>query len=190
VYWLDTAILAVVATGAVFGALSGLLWQVARVVGFAAAVYASIYLNDWAARTLQEVVLDGADARLAMVLAYLLVFLAIYLTFFCLTVVLERAMKAVRLQPLNRLFGAGLGAVKAGLLLGALFLGMASYPHPSTREMLDRSLLAPRLAQGAQALLVAVPQEYKDWLADGVQSLRDITRTGVPSAAKDGKEDR
>src|SRR6266446_4943730 len=103
--------------GAIFGARSGLLWQVARVASFGVAIYASIYLNDWAAQALRELVLQGADPRVGMVLAYLLVFLAIYLVFFGATVLLERGMEAVRLQPLNRLLGGMLGAVKAALLL-------------------------------------------------------------------------
>jgi membrane protein required for colicin V production len=188
VYWLDTAILAVLATGALFGALSGLLWQVARVLSCGVAVYASIYLNDWAAQALQEFALHVADPRLAMVLAYLVVFVAIYLTLFCATLLLERAMTAVRLQPLNRLLGATLGGVKAGLLLGAVFLGMANYPHPSTRELLDRSALAPVLARGMQVVIIAVPQEYKDWLCNGVQTVRQVLTTEAQRHREEKKE--
>jgi membrane protein required for colicin V production len=174
VYWLDTTILILLVVGASFGVLSGFLWQVARVASFGVAIYAAIYLNDWAAGALQDAALQGADPRVAMVLAYLLVFVVIYLVFFSTTLLLERGMTAVRLQALNRLLGGGLGAVKAGLLLGAVFLGMASYPHPSTQEMMDRSVLAPMLADGAQLVIVAVPQEYKDWLCNGLRDLRAL----------------
>ena len=175
-YWLDTVIVTVLAIGAIFGALSGLLWQIARVASFGVAIYASIYLNEWAAQALQDLVLQGADPRVGMVLAYLIVFIAIYLVFFCATVLLERGMTVVCLQPLNRFLGAGLGAVKAALLLGAVFLGMASYPHASTQDLMERSSLAPALADSAQLALVAVPQEYKDWLGSGLTSLRDMAK--------------
>jgi len=176
VYWLDTVIVTLLALGAIFGASSGLLWQIARVASFGVAIYASIYLNEGTALALQDLVLQGADLRVAMVLAYLVVFIAIYLVFFAATVLLERGMAVVCLQPLNRLLGAGLGAVKAALLLGAVFLGMASYPHPSTQELLERSSLAPALAEGAQLALVAVPQEYKDWLGSSAASLREMAK--------------
>jgi membrane protein required for colicin V production len=176
VYWLDTVILAVLVIGAVFGAISGFLWQVARVASVGVAVYAAIYLNDWAAYLLDETLLQGADPRVGMVLAYLVVFVAIYLAFFCGTLLLERALMAVRLEPLNRLLGAALGAVKAALLLGAIFLGMASYPHARTQEILDRSLAAPTLAESMQLVIVAIPQEYKDWLCNGLKNLRELAR--------------
>ena len=175
-YWLDTVIVAVLTIGAVFGAVSGLLWQVARVASLGVAVYASIYLNDWAATLLQDMALQGADPRIAMVLAYLVVFIAIYLTLFSATLLLERGMTVVCLQPVNRLLGGALGMVKAGLILGAIFLGMASYPHANTQELMDRSTLAPALAEGMQLVIVAIPQEYKDWLCSGLQSLRDVAR--------------
>src|SRR5262249_32660823 len=162
-YWLDTVILAILAIGAIFGAMSGFLWQVARVASIGVAIYASIYLNDWATQLLQEIALQGADPRIAMVLGYLLVFVAIYIFFFCGTLLLERGMMVVRLEPLNRFLGAVLGMVKAGLILGAIFLGMASYPHANTQEMMDHSTLAPALADGMQVVIVAIPQEYKDW---------------------------
>jgi membrane protein required for colicin V production len=180
-YWLDSAILAVLLIGFVFGALSGFVWQVARVASIGLAIYAAIYLNEWAAGLLQDLALQGADPRVAMVLAYLLVFIAIYLIFFSATLLVERGMTAVRLQPLNRLLGGGLGALKAGLLLGAVFLGMASYPHARTQEFLDRSLLAPPLAETMQLVIVAVPREYKDWLCSGLNNLRDLARTKAAS---------
>jgi uncharacterized membrane protein required for colicin V production len=179
VFWLDTLILAVLLIGAIFGALSGLLWQVCRLASFTVAIYASIYLNDWARGVLQDLVLQGADPRVGMVLGYLVVFLVVYLILFAVTVLLERGMIAVCLQPVNRILGAGVGSLKAALLLGAIFLGMASYPHPSTQEMMDRSTLAPMMADGAQLAIVAVPQEYKDWLCSGLAQLRELTRTKV-----------
>src|SRR5262249_45430330 len=98
-------------------------------------------------------------------------------------VLLERGMAAVRLQPLNCLLGAALGVVKAGLILGAVCLGLASYPHPATKEVMDRSTLAPALAEAVQLVTVAVPQEYKDWLSSGLQSLRDLARVEAEGIA-------
>jgi uncharacterized membrane protein required for colicin V production len=183
---LDTVILAVLAVGALFGALRGFLWQVARVVSVGVAVSAAIYLNDWAAKLLEETLLQGAHPRVSMGFAYLAVFVVFYLAFFCTAVLLERGIMAVRLEALNRLLGGALGAVKAALVLGAVFLGMASYPHTRTQEVLDRSLIAPTLADGMQLVIVVIPQEHKDWLCKGLESLRELAHI-QPAGSPDGK---
>ncbi len=185
-YWLDTVIVAILLIGAVFGALSGLVWQVARVASFGVAIYAAIYLNEWATKTLQDLVLQGADPRVGMVMAYLLVFLVIYLLFFAATVILERGMTAVCLQPLNKMLGAGLGAMKAALLLGAIFLGMVNYPHAEMQEIIHHSTLAPPLAEGTQLVIVAIPQEYKDWLCAGIENLRELAKTKATAIGTTG----
>src|SRR5437588_6429560 len=105
-YWLDTTIVIVVAAGALFGAVSGLLLQLARLVGFAVALYAAIIFNDQATALLHQGFARDAEPWVTRVLGYVLVFLAVYLTIFVLTVVLERGVKAARLQAVNRLLGA------------------------------------------------------------------------------------
>jgi uncharacterized membrane protein required for colicin V production len=175
-YWLDTTILAILGVGAVFGALSGLLMQLARLVGFAVALYAAIACNDGASALVQRSFVQDADPLVARIVAYVVVFLVVYLSIFLTTVALERGMKAVKLQVVNRVLGALLGAAKLGLLLGALFLGVRHYPSDATREMMRRSTLAPVLAQGAENLVVALAAEYRDELRGGLDELGNTLR--------------
>jgi uncharacterized membrane protein required for colicin V production len=172
-YWLDTTILAILGIGALFGALSGLLMQLARLVGFALALYAAIALNDGATAVLQQNFVQDAEPLVARIVAYVVVFLAVYLTIFLTTVALERGMRAARLQVVNRFLGAVLGAAKLGLLLGAIFLGIRHYPNAAAQEMLRRSTLAPVLAQGTESLVVALASEYHDELRGGLDDLME-----------------
>ena len=172
-YWLDTTILAVLGVGALFGALSGLLMQLARLVGFAVALYAAIALNDSTTALLQQSFVQDAEPLVARILAYVFVFLAVYLSIFLTTVALERGMKAARLQAVNRLLGAMLGVAKLGLLLGAIFLGIRHYPNPATQEIVRRSALAPVLAQGTESLVVALASEFNDDLRGGLDDLNN-----------------
>ncbi len=173
-YWLDTTILAILTVGAVFGALSGLLMQLARLVGFGLALYAAIYFNDGATSLVQDSFVPEAEPLVARIVAYVTVFLIVYLSLFLSTVALERALKAVRLQVINRVLGAALGAAKLALLLGAIFLGIRYYPNAATQEMLRRSSLAPVLARGTENLVVALAAEYRqDLPGDLDRSLRN-----------------
>ena len=45
-YWLDSTILALLAIGALVGAWTGFLWQVARILSLALSLYAAILAND------------------------------------------------------------------------------------------------------------------------------------------------
>jgi uncharacterized membrane protein required for colicin V production len=161
-YWLDTTILAVLVIGAAFGALSGLLMQLARLVGFAVALFAAIYFNDGAADLTQRWFVREADPWVAHIVAYVGVFLFVYLLILFGTLLLERGMKGARLQALNRLLGALLGASKAGLILGAIFLALIHMPNQSTQALVQRSALAPVLARGTESILIALVGNYQD----------------------------
>jgi uncharacterized membrane protein required for colicin V production len=176
-HWLDTTILIILAAGAILGAVSGLLMQLARLVGFAVSLYAAIIFNDQVTPLLQEGFARDAEPWVTRVLAYVLVFLAVYLTIFLLTVLLERGMKAARLQALNRLLGAALGAGKFALLLGAVFLGLTHLPNTTTRDMMDQSTLAPLLAHGTEQLVTALAGEYREELRGGLEGLTRTLRS-------------
>jgi membrane protein required for colicin V production len=149
-----------------------------RLVGFAVALYLAIFANDWAAGLIQQNVLHDVDPGVAKVVAYGAVFLAVYVSLFLITFLVERAVKAVHLKAVDRLLGALFGAAKAALLLGALFLGIASIPQSAARELMERSRLAPLLADGVHMAISAVPTEYKKPWGDGVQALRDSAKRG------------
>src|SRR5262245_55749852 len=87
-YWLDTTILAILGIGAIFGALNGLLMQLARLVGFAVALYAAIYFNDGATTLIQQSFVQDAEPLVARIVAYVAVFLVVYLAIFLTTVAL------------------------------------------------------------------------------------------------------
>jgi membrane protein required for colicin V production len=185
-YWLDTTILAFLLLGAIFGALSGLLLQLARLVGFAIALYTAIRVNDGAADFLQRNFVQEAEPWVARTLAYIGVFLLVYLTIFVLTLILERGMRAARLQAINRVLGAALGALKAGLILGAIFLGVVNYPHPATRDMMRKSILAPALARGTESLVVALVAEYRQEFNDGLEDLTRSVRSALEKTERKG----
>jgi membrane protein required for colicin V production len=175
-YWVDTTITALVLIGAGFGLVSGFLWQVSRIVSFGVALYVSIYLHEWASGALAMAFFRDADPRIPRVLAFPVVFLTVYLIFFLVTLLLERSMKAARLEPLNRLVGALLGAVKTGLILGAICLAMANYPHSRTQEIMEKSVLAPVLADVTNVVIVAIPEEYKEELQRGLSRIRETAQ--------------
>jgi uncharacterized membrane protein required for colicin V production len=178
-YWADTTIVIVLALGALFGALSGLVRQVARLVGLILAVYAALTWHDEAAELLEDVFFRDASPWLSGVLAYVVVFLGIYLAVAGVGVLIGRWVKAARLQKWNRALGASFGTFKAAVLLGALLLGLSYQRLASVDDVLEKSTLAPALLEVVHVVLAAVPAEYSEGMRAELQRLRDVGRTGA-----------
>ncbi len=172
-HWLDVTLLVVLALGAIFGARSGLLWQVARLVTFGLALYACAYFHDPVAKVLTAHV-TGTSSVVPNLLAYAVIFLAVYFVLYGVTLLLQKALKASRLKMLDRVLGAGFGSVKAALLAGVVLMGVALCAFPQTDDALADSAVAPVLLQGVQAVTVAVPQNYKDQVNEALQRIKKV----------------
>jgi membrane protein required for colicin V production len=170
-HWLDITLLIVLSLGALLGARSGLLWQVARIVTFALAFYVSIFYHEPAANLLNRTV-TGTSPLLIGVLTYVGLFLGVYLVLYSITLMLERALKATKLKTLDRALGAGFGFLKAALLVGAVLMAVALNATPQTDAAMADSRLAPVLLQGMRALAVAIPQHYRDDLNTSLERIR------------------
>jgi membrane protein required for colicin V production len=187
-FWLDTTIIALLVLGAILGAISGLLWQIARIVCVALSVYAAILLNEWATNLLLEALLKGAEPAVARALAYLAVFIAVFLILYHVALVLDQAIRVVNLQPVDRLLGAAMGVCKMALVVAAICLGLTAYPNPTTTEVMEKSKLAPVLAEGMEMVLLVIPQEYKAELCNGLKNLREFARSHIEQTRKDRSE--
>ncbi len=179
-HWLDTTILAALSLGAVLGFASGLFWQLARIGSFVAAIYATLYLHEPAADFLRDKLLRDADPNVIKAGAYLVVFLATYLSLFVFTRVLRSWIRATELAPLDRLLGAGLGLAKISLIVAAACWILPYCPHPAPKDWHEQSTLAPIFARGLDAALSHVPDDYKQPILDGFQTWRD-SATSVKS---------
>lgn len=185
-FWLDTTILALLGLGAVLGAISGFLWQVARIACLALAVYAAILLNEWTSSLIAEAMMPGTDPRISRGLAYLGVFVAVFLILYQVVWLLDLWIQAVRLEPFNRFLGAIVGAAKMGLLAAAACLGLTHYSSAKTKEMLDQSQLAPVLVAGMDSVLLVIPQEFKNEVAAGWNQFREFAKNRTASPSEGG----
>ena len=175
-YWLDTAIVAVLVIGAAFGALTGFLWQVARIAGLGLALYCCLFFNDVASEIILRDFLQGADPNLAKGIGYIVVFAVVYLALYFVALLVDQTIRAVHLQALDRLLGAAMGALKMGLVAAAVCFGLTQYPHPRTKEWIERSTLAPMMAQGIDWILLAIPEEYKEEFTNNVRTWWEMAR--------------
>lgn len=173
-YWLDTLLLTLLALGGLLGLWSGFLWQVARLAALSLALSATVLCNVSAAAFLHEQLLVGAEPRLCQAVAYIAVFLIVYLAVFYFARMLHRGIQYSDMQWLDRLFGAVLGAGKISLVLAGLCLVATHSSHPTTQQCLKESRVAPLLAQGMEWTLIWVPEKYRGELAQGIQGFGEM----------------
>ncbi len=168
-YWLDTVLIIALGVGALLGAMSGLLTQLARVVGLVVALYAAFTFHAWPKAFLETH--TEIQGPIADFLSYIVVFFGFYLAIFWITHLIRKAVRAAKLEPLDRTLGAVFGVGKMGLIAAVFLLGMSFLPF--TSEMVKRSTVAPALVGCLRAVMAAVPSEQKDQLYDGWKAVQE-----------------
>jgi uncharacterized membrane protein required for colicin V production len=178
--WLDSVIVALLATAAVLGAFSGLLMQVFRLVGFGASLYGSLRFHVAIVPWLRDNLMQGADPRALSLVAFGGLFVGIYLSIFVATLLMEKGVRATQLQFLNRSFGAVLSVAKMSLLVGGACYALERLPYEPTKQAIEASRLAVLMARGIDRGAGLVPEEWKKDLSDSWIQMRE----SLPAAAE------
>ena len=169
--WLDIILILVLGIGGLLGLRSGLLWQVARIVIFIAAVYCCIQYHNIPAAWLKNNFSSLSEGT-TWLAAYVITFLSVCLGGFLITFILEGFLRAANLKPIDRILGALFGILKAALLCGGVLLGVALYGPSDTKEAIGDSYLAPQLLEGMRYVIAAVPEKVKDELSDALKEIK------------------
>lgn len=115
---LDIVILAFFVWGAVSGFMKGFIKQLATLLGIIVGLLAAKALYSMVAEQYLSKVTDSAT--IAQILAFVLIWIGMPLLFALFAAILTRAMEAISLGWLNRMLGAGLGALKFLLVASLL----------------------------------------------------------------------
>jgi membrane protein required for colicin V production len=172
-YWFDTTILALLVVGALLGAWSGLVGQLARILCMGASIYGSVLLHEPITNFLRERALQDANIVVVRIVAYFAVFASTYLILHCVMRLARAAVREAELEGFDRLLGALFGAVKMTILLSVICLGLANFHHPISDEIMTRSNLAGKFADGAEHVVVMIPEDYKAYLQERIDSFRE-----------------
>ncbi len=157
--WLDFAL------GGLFisSVVSGLMRGFSRtIVGFATsviAVLASIWFYGAAAAVLKPYM---ASVPLANFAGFGLIFCALTIAGALTTRILERMIKWAGLRWLDRLFGGGLGAVRAAIVAAAIVMGLCAFARNPPPAAVAQSQLAPYAIEVANVIKSLAPKELRD----------------------------
>jgi len=181
--WLDLVL------GGLFisSVIGGLLRGFSRtIVGFATSVIAiltSIWFYSSVATVLEPYLASRALANFA---GFGLIFCAITLTGALLSRLVSRMIKFAGLRWLDRLFGAGLGAVRAAIVAAAIVLGLCAFTHNPPPTAVAQSRFAPYALEVANVIKAVAPKELRDGFDESYQKAKkmwnDIVKK-VPTSA-------
>lgn len=115
---IDIIILVAIGAGTVLGFMKGFIKQLASLLGLIVGLLAAKALYASVAEKVFSKVTDSMT--LAQVLAFIAIWIAVPLAFALIAALLTKAMEAISLGWLNRMLGAGLGALKFLLLVSLL----------------------------------------------------------------------
>jgi len=183
-FWLDGILLVGIGFGAVLGARSGFLQQFGRMVGLGVAFYTAFIFNDRSTAFLLDYVLINTEEYVARCLSFLIVFFSVYLIIHLGTRLMQKFIKAIQLDSLDRLLGAVVGAGKMMVVLAVLCLGLSYFPHPNSQQVIAKSVLAPALITGLELVVEAIPTYYHDRVQDGVASIQQTIQKNKGPAEK------
>ncbi len=187
-HWLDVLILIVLGVGAAMGFYTGLLWQVARVVSLAVSIYLAITINTPAAEWLGQQWKD-VNPVVDRIVAFIAVFLLVYLILYWITRLLHKAIKATKLETLDRLLGALLGVAKMAAIVACVCGVMAALDLQVFKDWFERAALAPYFARGTEVAVAWIPPETREQANEGIQQVRDQLQQKIADAALDAMKD-
>lgn len=184
-HWLDVVLLVLLGLGAALGFWSGLVMQVARLVSLGIAIWATLAVNEPVTRFLHERIAAETSVSVLHGIAYVAVFLVVYIALFALSRLLYKVVRASKLELLDRGAGAVLGASKMGLILAPLCLLVQFLALPATEEWMGQSKIAPALAAGVKTAVKLLPESYKAHARESAEQLRDQLQNQAANRAVD-----
>ena len=158
--WLDYAVIGVFAVSLVLGAWRGLVREVVSILGWVIAFLAASLLAGPLGPAMPQAI-PSAELRVAA--AYVAVFVASLVLTSLAGLLLSKVVQAVGLGEIDRLLGAGFGALRGLLIVlaAALLAGLTGAPRQAWWR---DSASGPLLAQAAGAVIPLLPQTLAERL--------------------------
>ena len=169
---LDIILILILGVCFVLGFWNGLVKQLASILGIVAGVVVAARLAPQLAPALHGRLIT--DAQVALITAYVSLFLLAALTVWLIGLLVRRLLKHAELGLADRIWGALFGLVKGVVFCWALLLAVVLMSEGSSlHQQLQQGYIAPRLLVALNAVSVAFPREWKGRLGQTVKSWRE-----------------
>lgn len=158
--YLDIGIIVVILITALVGMVQGFVWMTIFLVTWVAAIFLAVTYSADLATALP---FNLSNELIQTGIAALLIFLGVLLAGALVNFLFGKAIKAIGIGTIDRIFGTGLGIALGALILSLLTLLVGMTPLPE-QDIWKTSALVPKLEQSAEWIKSFVPPELNDYL--------------------------
>jgi uncharacterized membrane protein required for colicin V production len=156
--WLDFTLIGVIATGTLFGVITGPLWQIYRISSVAISLAAALLLHN-----LLGSILNGIfSPEISDALGYAITFGVILVTTYAIGNLFRRFLTKRKFGFSGRLIGGGISFTKTILTCCIIIAGVSFWGNEQTGETIGNSLVANNIKKVTEKVISKVPQDVKD----------------------------
>jgi uncharacterized membrane protein required for colicin V production len=156
--WLDFLLIGVIATGTLFGVITGPLWQIYRISSVAISLAAALLFHK-----LLSSILNGIfSPEISDALGYAITFGVILVTTYAIGNLFRKFITKRKFGFSGRLIGGGISFTKTILTCCIIIAGVSFWGNERTGETIDNSLVANNIKKVTEKVISRVPQEVKD----------------------------
>lgn len=154
--FLDYLFLCIVLVSTGFAVTKGLVREIVSLVALVGGFILAVLYYHALGRMLVEFCSTDSVANF---LAFFIIFAGCLLIGAILSLIMNRFMKAVSIQWIDRLLGGIFGLLRGWAIASVLVLALIAFPL--RENVIPQSVLAPYLLAGARAAVLLVPQDLK-----------------------------
>ncbi|MCK5895154.1 MAG: CvpA family protein [Cocleimonas sp.] len=158
--YLDIGIVVIILLTALVGMIQGFVWMTIFLVTWVAAIFLSV---TYSAELAKNLPFDLSNELIQTGLAALLIFLGVLLAGALVNFLFGKAIHAIGIGVVDRIFGSALGVALGALILSLLTILAGMTPLPDN-PLWKTSTLVPQLEESAKWVKSFIPPEFDEYL--------------------------
>ncbi|MGF1579942.1 MAG: CvpA family protein [Gemmataceae bacterium] len=183
---LDIILLTILAVTSLWGAVTGLLWQLSWIATVVLGVYCSVTFHEATTNLLATHVMQDASPFAVGAIAYVSLFVGVFLLMLVITLALGKYIKENKLEWLNRVLGMVLAGGTTAMLLGSICWVFSHVPIAD--EWVKGSKIGPALAQTVETVAKNIPEERRQDVQQAGSKLQETVKDQVKTKTASAQE--